>query len=81
MSDLDRLCSTLVDSLEAGLDVRPANLLLLEEVAEEGSDAARMLDTTLDRMRPWLATKGDTTLTDKVRLPRSGGSAGEASAS
>ena len=27
--DLDRLCSTLVDSLEAGLDVRPANLLLL----------------------------------------------------
>ncbi len=27
--DLDRLCKTLVDSLEAGLDVRPANLLLL----------------------------------------------------
>ncbi len=27
--DLDRLCATMVDSLEAGLDVRPANLLLL----------------------------------------------------
>ena len=27
--DLNRLCTTLVDSLEAGLDVRPANLLLL----------------------------------------------------
>ena len=27
--DLDRLCTTLVDSLEAGLDVRPVNLLLL----------------------------------------------------
>jgi signal transduction histidine kinase len=29
LRDLDRLCTTLVDSLEAGLDVRPANLLLL----------------------------------------------------
>ena len=29
LRDLDRLCASLVDSLEAGLDVRPANLLLL----------------------------------------------------
>ncbi len=38
-------------------------------------------EKSLDKLRPWLTTTGDTTLVEKVRLPRRGGSAGEASAS
>ena len=38
-------------------------------------------EKSLDKLRPWLTTKGDTTLATKVRLPRGGSSAGEASAS
>ncbi len=39
LRDLDRLCNTLVDSLEAGLDIRPANLLLLH-----GGDLVPLMD-------------------------------------
>ena len=38
-------------------------------------------EKSLDKLRPWLTTKGDTTLATKVRLPRGGSVAGEASAS
>ena len=38
-------------------------------------------EKSLDRLRPWLTVKGETTLEEKVRLPRKGRSAGEAPAS
>jgi competence protein ComEA len=38
-------------------------------------------EKSLDRLRPWVAITGDTTLEEKVRSPRKGRSASEAPAS
>jgi two-component system NtrC family sensor kinase len=70
LRDLDRLCSTLVDSLEAGLDVRPANLLLLHggELVPLIDRAAPSSPIRLDQV-PDTVWRADVSSLSGVELP------------
>jgi signal transduction histidine kinase len=70
LRDLDRLCSTLVDSLEAGLDVRPANLLLLHggELVPLMHRAAPSSSIAVDRV-PEEIWQADVSSLSGVELP------------